>query len=156
MFKTLDEIATLSQKLYDSASQTIETVSFMSVEIADDDRKSPAAVEYINGSILIKTAPAIYNMELLVPQEFLENISQNLAVPGTDSEAKGYMVIDIVLELLNTVAGSLMRSTEMLVGPFILEIPEFEIGKPISRNAFCIKKYLVDDKHLITVAITKI
>jgi len=158
MFKTLDEVDKLSGIIYNSVSNAIETITFISVNDEKDDTVavSQDIGEYVTGSILIKTAPAIYSMELLIPQDFLEKISADIIVPGTKSEVESSIVIDIAMELLNTIAGSLMRNVEMQVGPFVLEIPEFEIGKPISTRAFIVKRYTAAGNYTITVAITKI
>jgi hypothetical protein len=156
MFKTLDEIPTLSQELCRGVSSAIETIVFLSVEEYGKDENDTNNNEYVNGSILIKTEPAIYSFEITAPEALLESISTNITVPGTESESEGGIVIDVLLELVNTISGSLMRSLEPLTGAFTLEIPEFEIGKPISQDAFIVEKYKVDDTYKITVAITKI
>lgn len=157
MIETLDKIPTLSEELYNSVSSAIETITFLSVESPTENDKEPEQNgEYINGSILIKTVPAIYSMELLVPQAFLENIASDIAVPGTEAEEASSIVIDILLELINTISGSLMRNYEALTGLFTLEIPEFEIGKKLSDTAFITQKYIVDDNYRISLAITKI
>jgi len=156
MAKTLDEIPALSQELSRWVSSAIETIVFLSVEEYNEGESDVNSHEYVNGSILIKTAPAIYSFEISAPGALLESISTNITVPGTKSEAEGGIVIDVLLELVNTIAGSLMRNLEPLTGAFTLEIPEFEIGKPVSKDAFIVKKYKVDDTHRITVAITKI
>jgi len=156
MAKTLDEIPSLSQELSHWVSSAIETIVFLSVEEYGEGENGAEGVEYVNGSILIKTAPAIYSLEISAPEALLESVSTNITVPGTESETEGGIVIDVLLELVNTISGSLMRSLEPSAGAFTLEIPEFEIGKPVSKNAFIVKKYKVDDVHKITVAITKI
>jgi len=157
MIKTLDEIPALSEELYNSVSSAVETITFLSVEMPENVVNKPdESGEYIHGSILIKTTPAIYCLELLFPQELLENISNDLTVPGTESEAAGSIVIDVLLELANTIAGSLMRTMEALTGTFALEIPEFEIDKPLSNTAFITQKYIADSNYWISVAITKI
>ncbi|MDR0304736.1 MAG: hypothetical protein LBH98_08240 [Chitinispirillales bacterium] len=158
MFKTLDEVVALPEIMYNAVSYAVETITFLSVndEISSNIIIPKNTTEYITGSILIKTAPAIYSMELLVPQDLLEKISADITVPGTESEMTGSIVIDIAMELLNTIAGNLMRNIEMLVGPFILEIPEFEIGKSINKRSFIVKKYIADDNYSLTIAITKI
>jgi CheY-specific phosphatase CheX len=66
------------------------------------------------------------------------------------------MYIDVILELLNTITGNLMRRMEMLTGPFTIGIPEYKIGNETNDNALIVKKYVVDEKNLIKVAITKI
>jgi len=158
MAKTLDEIPALSQELCRWVSSAIETVVFLSVDEYGEEESGAkgAGSEYVNGSILIKTAPAIYSLEISAPEVLLESVSTNITVPGTESEAAGGIVIDVLLELVNTISGSLMRSLEPLTGAFTLEIPEFEIGKPVCKDAFIVKKYKVDDIYKITVAITKI
>ena len=157
MVKTLDEIPELAEELYSSVASSIETITFLSVENPDDvENKPEESGEYINGSILIKTAPAMYSMELFVPQQLLENISADITVPGTESEAAGSIVIDVLLELVNTISGCLMRTMEPQTGAYTLEIPEFEIGKPLSSSAFITQKYIADSSFWISVAITKI
>lgn len=162
MFKTLNEIeiATLSEKLDDSVSHAVEETTFLSVEdtlaVSDDLNFLETASEYITGNISIKTAPAIYSMELIAAKEFLKNISADIIVPGTDSEGNNNMYIDVILELLNTITGNLMRRMEMLTGPFTIGIPEYKIGNETNDNALIVKKYVVDEKNLIKVAITKI
>jgi len=126
------------------------------VEEHGEDENDANNTEYVNGSILIKTAPAIYSFEITAPEALLESISTNITVPGTESATEGGIVIDVLLELVNTISGSLMRSLEPLAGAFTLEIPEFEIGKPVCKDAFIVKEYKVDDIHRIMVAITKI
>lgn len=156
MLKTLDEIPTLSEELYNSISSTIENIAFLSLGEAEKDGVENIKGEFINGSILIKTDPAIYSMEFLFPQELLESISNDVKVPGTISESAGNIVIDILLELVNTIAGNLLRTMEEFVGTFTLDIPEFEIGKPLSRDAFVLKNYTVEDEYQIVAAITMI
>jgi len=159
MAKALDEIPSLSQELYHWVSSAIETVVFLSVDECNEEESGAddAGAEYVNGSVLIKTAPAmIYSLEISAPGTLLESVSTNITVPGTESDKEGGIVIDVLLELVNTIAGSLMRSLEPLTGAFTLEIPEFEIGKPVCKSAFIVKKYKVDDTYKITVAITKI
>ena len=157
MLKTLDEIAALSEELYNSVSSAIETITFLSVDNPENVGIKPAeGKEYINGHILIKTLHAMYYLEMLVPQEFLETISADIAVPGTEAEDANNIVIDVLLELVNTISGSLMRTMEAQTGAFTLEIPEFDIGKPLNENAFITKRYIADDNYWISVAITKI
>lgn len=157
MIKTLDEIPALSEELYNTVSSAIETITFLPVEMLRDTNNSPEKKgEYINGSILIKTAPAMYSLEMLVSQDFLENVSVDIAVSGTGAEEASNIVIDVLLELVNTISGSLMRTMEALTGPFTIEIPEFEVGTKLSKTAFIKQKYIVDNNYRISVAITKI
>jgi hypothetical protein len=157
MQKTLDEISTLNEKLYDSLSAALENIAFVTVERCDGTKGyDKCGGEDINGSILIKTAPAIYSLELSFQQVFLEKISADITVPGTQSESEGNIVIDILLELVNTVSGSLMREMEPITGTFTLEIPEFEIGNSLHSGAFITERYIIDDNYPITLAIRKI
>ena len=157
MFEMLKDIAALSEKLDDSVSYAIEELTFLSAESAVDLVKVPENLEKcLTGSISIETVSAVYTMELLAERDFLGSIYTDIMVPGTDSEKKKDMDIDIVLELLNTITGNFMRKTEMLIGPFTIGIPKCEPGNLINANAFIIKKYLVDDKNLVIVAITKV
>jgi hypothetical protein len=151
----LDEIEELGDELFASMAAALENM-FVSIKKADENSDDEKHGEHINGSIWIKTAFAMYSLELLVPEKFLDGIAADIVVPGTDSEAVGSIVIDMLLELANTVSGSLMRNLETRVGEFTLEIPEFEIGKNINKNAFFTDKYITDCDYPITVAMTKI
>ncbi|MCL1946287.1 MAG: hypothetical protein FWF51_03920 [Chitinivibrionia bacterium] len=160
MYKTLDEIPELADELYASVSASLESMAFLSIIKANDDDKEDEekrGEEYLNGNIWIKTDLAMYSLELLVHEDFMEHITKDLAVPGTASETDGNIVIDVLLEFANTIAGSLMRSVEPLTGAFTLEIPEFDVGRKVNKDAFLTEKYVTDgDNYIITVAITKI
>ena len=160
MFKSLDEISAIAEKLNDSVSYAIEELTFLSVEngaLVDCSEKDTVenTSECVKGSISVKTVSVMYSIELIAAKKFLEGICENMVVPGTDSEAKKDMYIDILLELLNTIVGNLMRKMEMVVGPFTIGIPLHEDEISINESAFVVKKYLVDDNNMITVAITK-
>jgi len=155
MYKTLDEIPQLGEELYNSVSSTLENLAFQSIKKADDNNEDEPG-EYINGSIWIKTNVAMYSLELLVKADFMESITADIKVPGTESDTQGNIVIDVLLEFTNTVSGSLMRTMEPSIGAFNLEIPEFEIGRKVNKKAFITEKYVTDEGYPITVAITKI
>jgi len=152
----LDEIKELGDELFSSTATTFENMAFVTIVKTSESNAVEKTGEFLNGSIWIKTAFAMYSLEILVPEEFLNNITADIAVPGTDSESGGNIVIDILLEIANTVSGSVMRNLEDKVGEFTLEIPEFEIGRHANKNAFLTDKYITDTGYPITVAITKI
>jgi len=157
MIKKLDEISTLPEELYKSVSSVIETITFLSVEKPEDVKNKPAeSEEYTNGSVLIKTADSTYLIEVLVPHGFLETISAELTIAATGKKEINEIIADVHLELVNNMAGSLMRKTESLTGTFTLEIPEYAVGKLSNDKAFTKHRYIVDSKYWISVAITKI
>jgi len=151
----LDEITNLGDELFSSMASALENM-FITIKTAGNESGEEKCGENINGSIWIKTAFAMYSLELLVPEKLLTDIAADVVVPGTGSETVGSIIIDILLELANTVSGSLMRNLEPQVGEFTLEIPEFEIGKSVNTKAFFKDKYITDSGFPITVAMTKI
>lgn len=159
MPNTLEEIQGLSKELYKSVSSVIETITFLPVEKPEDVEDKPEKYdENINGSVFVKTDNAVYLVELIVPRFFLEVISDELTIAdnATTPEDINSILVDILLELVNNVAGSLMRKTEELTGIFTLEIPQYAADKPLNDKAFIRQKYIVGNKYWISSAITKI
>lgn len=146
-----------SEELLLAAQKTFETITFASLESADqydtviekiDDKK------LFHSSIDISFADKThYKMEIALETNYLSTLIKSVN-PSIEKVDEGYLV-DLSGELINTLAGNFMLQIESKVGDFKLGLPVAQQGIALSEMPVIEQTYVVDDVNPVYLGIYK-
>lgn len=144
-------------QLLNATQKTFETITFASVENAEKYNGEIPQIdtnELFHSSIDITfSKKECYKMELALSTKYAEALIQSVN-PGLEDMDHAY-IIDLIGEMINTLAGNFMLQIESLTGDFKLGLPVSQEGIGLSDNAILEKTYVVDDVNPLYLGIYK-
>jgi len=123
----------LEQIVGSAAAETLEHMAFMMVEPADPDQPAADLSDAVKASQLI-LEPHPGELRLIMPRRLAAEIAATM-FSCNDSEISDGMLADVVMELLNTMAGDIMKRLLPQDHTFALGLPELGEEAFITNSA---------------------
>lgn len=119
-----DDIDKLREIIVTAVMETLENMAFM--EVIQTDQSEPESPDLLKASILVHD-PFPGELRLVMPRELAATIAEALYSPTDESEIDK-LLLDVLAELLNTIAGRVMAEVVSHEDTFRLGLPETGVG----------------------------